>query len=141
MARSLVEVARFFCNIFCSDSLHEPPVVAFANALFVTHFGGSHDADFWYATLFCPDKKEYVLFSHFFIKNAFAGKHFTFGSMDDKDVSFVMAHRTACDLLSEVRPHYSDRRLGSQVINLGRVCSLITYLLFVGDSIYHLPTN
>ena len=43
------------------------------------------------------------------------GKHFTYSSVNDKEVSFVLAHKTACDLLSEVRPVYSDRRLGSQV--------------------------
>ena len=44
------------------------------------------------------------------------GKHFTFSSINDEEVSFVLAHKTACELLSEVRPDCSDRRLGSQVL-------------------------
>ena len=44
-----------------------------------------------------------------------AGKHFTYRSLEDEDVLFVKAHKTACDLLSEARPNYGDRRLGSHV--------------------------
>ena len=43
----------------------------------------------------------------------FTGKHFTFASVNEEEVPFVYAHKTACDLLSEVRPGYGDRRLGS----------------------------
>ena len=46
------------------------------------------------------------------------GKSFTYRSMEEKDVLFVRAHKTACNLLSEVRPHYGDRRLSSQAIPL-----------------------
>ena len=46
------------------------------------------------------------------------GKHFTYRSLEDEDVLFVKAHKTACDLLSEARPNYGDRRLGSQVCNV-----------------------
>jgi hypothetical protein len=45
----------------------------------------------------------------------FTGKHFTYNSVGDREVSFILAHKTASDLLSEVYPGYSDRRLGSQV--------------------------
>jgi hypothetical protein len=45
----------------------------------------------------------------------FLGKNFTYSSLEDEDVPFVKAHKTASGLLSEVRPHYSDRRLSSQV--------------------------
>ena len=47
-----------------------------------------------------------------------AGAHFTHSSLEDKDVPFVTAHKSACDLLSEIRPNYGDRRLGSQAIPL-----------------------
>ena len=43
------------------------------------------------------------------------GKYFTHNSLEDEDVLFINAHRTACELLAEVRPGYGDRRLGSQV--------------------------
>ena len=46
---------------------------------------------------------------------AFTGKHFTFDSVNDEEVPFIHAHKTACDLLSQERPSYGDRRLGSQV--------------------------
>ena len=36
--------------------------------------------------------------------------------MEDDDVLFIRAHKTSCDLLSEVRPHYGDRPLASQAI-------------------------
>ena len=45
----------------------------------------------------------------------FTGKHFTYNSVGDREVSFILAHKTGSDLLSEVYPGYSDRRLGSQV--------------------------
>ena len=45
----------------------------------------------------------------------FVGRHFTFGDLEEEDVSFVRAHKTACELLSEARPSYGPRRLGSQV--------------------------
>ena len=32
----------------------------------------------------------------------FTGKHFTYSSVSEREVSFIVAHKTACDLLSEV---------------------------------------
>ena len=46
---------------------------------------------------------------------AFTGKHFTFDSVNTDEVNFIDAHKTACELLSDVRPVYGDRRLSSQV--------------------------
>ena len=45
----------------------------------------------------------------------FMGKHFTFETVNDEEVSVVIAHKVACNLLGEIRPEYSDRRLASQV--------------------------
>ena len=58
---------------------------------------------------------------------AFTGKHFTYESVNEEVISFVHAHKVACDLLSEVRPGYGDRRLGSQAIPLA------VYLLIEKD--------
>ena len=53
---------------------------------------------------------------HSLIFHPYVGKHFTHESLEEEDVGFVTAHESACDLLSEIRPNYGDRRLGSQAI-------------------------
>ena len=50
----------------------------------------------------------------------FTWKHFTYSSVSEREVSFIVANKTACDLLSEVYPSYGDRRLGSQVFTFVR---------------------
>ena len=47
---------------------------------------------------------------------AFTGEHFTYNSIEDDEVNFISAHRNSFELLSEVRPNYSDRRLKSAAL-------------------------
>ena len=47
---------------------------------------------------------------------SFAGKHFTYNTLNEEEVNFITSHRNAFELVSEFRPNYSDRRLKSQAI-------------------------
>ena len=46
----------------------------------------------------------------------FTGNHFLHDGYEKDEVNFQVAHKTACELISESKPNYGDRRLAAMAI-------------------------